>query len=314
MGIALTFPGQGSQIVGMGRDLCDFFPEARFVFEEVDHVLNQRLSDVIWNGPQEELTFTHNAQPALTAISMAFIRVMEKNGLCIERDVDYVAGHSLGEYTALCAAKAFSLSDTIRLVRARGESMQKAVPQGLGTMAAIIGLDYSVVDAVCEQASAMGVCQIANDNGGNQVVISGVKDAVQQAADSCLEKGAKRAVFLPVSAPFHSSLMAPVSEVMARMLGEVQKNDPLIPVVSNVLASPVSDIAQISQLLVAQVTGRVRWRETVQWFVDNDIRDIYEVGSGKVLTGLAKRINKSISAVSISTIEDVDVALRAIIG
>ncbi|MFV0255843.1 ACP S-malonyltransferase [Candidatus Liberibacter solanacearum] len=314
MAIVLTFPGQGSQIVGMGRDLCESFPEARLVFEEVDHTLNQHLSDLMWNGPQEELTVTYNAQPALTAVSMAFIRVMEKNGLCFERDISYVAGHSLGEYTALCAAKAFSLSDTIRLVRSRGKSMQEAVPPGLGGMAAIIGLDDRAVEFACEQASKIGICQIANDNGGGQIVISGMQDAVKCAVDSCLGKGARRAVFLPVSAPFHSSLMDPVSKVMQNMLGDIQKQDPVVPVLPNVCASPVSDIDEISKLLVEQVTARVRWRETIQWFANHGMTHIYEIGSGKVLTGLAKRIDKSISAISVDKIENIDLALETIIG
>ncbi|MBY7649549.1 MAG: [acyl-carrier-protein] S-malonyltransferase [Candidatus Liberibacter europaeus] len=314
MAIALTFPGQGSQIVGMGHELYKAFPEARLVFEEADHAINQNLSDLIWKGPQEVLTATCNAQPALAAVSMALIRVMEKGGLCIDRHVDYVAGHSLGEYTALCAAKSFSLSDTIRLVRERGKSMQEAVPQGLGAMAAIIGLDIAEVDAICTQHSAIGVCQIANDNGGNQIVISGLKDAVNYAVDSCLKRGAKRAVFLPVSAPFHSSLMLPAAQVMKSMLSQIQKKDPVVPILPNVCASPISDIGQISELLVNQVTCRVRWRETIQWFVDHGITSVYEIGSGKVLTGLARRIDKSISAISINSIEDIDVALRDIIG
>ncbi|MBA5724204.1 ACP S-malonyltransferase [Candidatus Liberibacter sp.] len=314
MAIALTFPGQGSQIVGMGRDLYEAFPEARLVFEEVDNTLNQNLSDVIWNGPHEELTSTYNAQPALMAVSMAFIRVMERGGLCIKRDVSYVAGHSLGEYTALCAAKAFSLSDAARLLRSRGKSMQGSVLHGSGIMVAIIGLDASVVDVICKEASVDGVCQIANDNGGGQVVISGLKHVVERAVQSCLEKGARRAIVLPVSAPFHSSLMAPAAEVMKEMLSEATRRNPIVPLLPNVRAIPVSDIDEISRLLVEQVTEKVRWNETIKWFVANDVLDIYEIGSGKVLTGLARRIDKSISAMSVSTIEDIDMALRAIIG
>lgn len=314
MAMVLTFPGQGSQISGMGYELYKAFPEARLVFEEVDHALDHNLSDIMWHGSQEVLTYTYNAQPALTAVSIALIRIMEKGGLCINKHIDYVAGHSLGEYTALCAARAFSLTDTIRLVRARGKSMQEAVPEGMGGMAAIIGLDVSVVDNICEQAARIGICQIANDNGGNQLVISGLKDAVHWATDYCLEKGARRAVFLPVSAPFHSSLMAPAAEVMEEMLGVINKSNPIVPILPNVCASPISDIDQISKFLVHQVTGRVRWRETVQWFLDHGATSIYEVGSGKVLTGLARRIDKSISAISISSIEDIDKALRSIIG
>ncbi|MEG8099276.1 ACP S-malonyltransferase [Candidatus Liberibacter brunswickensis] len=314
MSTVLTFPGQGSQVIGMGRDLYEAFPESRLVFEEVDCTLSQNLSSLMWYGPQEELTATCNAQPALTAVSMAFIRVMEKNGLSIERDISYVAGHSLGEYTALCAARSFSLSDTIRLVRARGKSMQETVPPGLGGMAAIIGLDYCVVDSICAKASEIGVCEVANDNGGGQIVISGIKDAIKWAVDACIDKGARRAVVLPVSAPFHSSLMRPVSKVMKWMLDGIKKQDPIVPVLPNVCASPVSDINEISRLLVEQVSGRVRWRETVQSLVKHGAKNIYEVGSGKVLTGLAKRIDKSISAISVCKVEDIDSAIRSIIG
>ncbi|AKK20365.1 ACP S-malonyltransferase [Candidatus Liberibacter africanus] len=314
MSIVLTFPGQGSQVVGMGRDLCEAFPEARLVFEEVDNTLNENLSDLIWHGPQESLTATYNAQPALTAVSMAFIRVMEKNGLCVERDISYVAGHSLGEYTALCVAQAFSLSDTIRLVRARGKSMQEAMPPGLGSMAAIIGLDDSIVACICKKACKIGVCEIANDNGGGQIVISGLQDAVKWAVQDCLDKGARRAVLLPVSAAFHSSLMAPVSKVMKWMLDGVKKKDPIVPILPNLCASPVSNIDDISRLLVEQVMGSVRWRETIQWFADHGVKNIYEIGSGKVLTGIAKRIDKSVSAISVSKVEDIDLALRSIIG
>ena len=312
--IAFTFPGQGSQAVGMGKELAEAFPEARAVFEEVDEALGQKLSDIMWNGPEETLTLTANAQPALMAVSMAAIRVLEARGLNLADKVAYVAGHSLGEYSALCAAGAFSLADTARLLRIRGDAMQSAVPVGQGAMAAIIGLDHGDVDAVCAEARADGVCQIANDNGGGQIVISGSKAAVEKAAALATEKGAKRAIMLPVSAPFHSDLMAPAADAMRHALGKVDKKNPVVPVVANVRAAPVYDADEIVQLLVTQVTGQVRWRETVEWFGQNGITTLYEIGSGKVLTGLARRIDKNISGIAVNTPADIDAALAAILG
>ncbi|MCK8781634.1 ACP S-malonyltransferase [Rhizobium sp. NTR19] len=312
--IAFTFPGQGSQAVGMGKDLAEAFPEARAVFEEVDEALGQKLSDIMWNGPEETLTLTANAQPALMAVSMAAIRVLEARGLNLADKVAYVAGHSLGEYSALCAAGTFSLADTARLLRIRGDAMQSAVPVGQGAMAAIIGLDHGDVDAVCTEARADGVCQIANDNGGGQIVISGSKAAVEKAAALATEKGAKRAIMLPVSAPFHSDLMAPAADAMRHALGKVDKKNPVVPVVANVRAAPVYDADEIVQLLVTQVTGQVRWRETVEWFGQNGITTLYEIGSGKVLTGLARRIDKNISGIAVNTPADIDAALAAILG
>lgn len=312
--IAFTFPGQGSQAVGMGKDLAEAFPEARAVFDEVDEALGQKLSDVMWNGPEETLTLTANAQPALMAVSVAAIRVMEARGLKLADKVAFVAGHSLGEYSALCAAGTFSLADTARLLRIRGDAMQSAVPVGQGAMAAIIGLEHGDVDAICAAARDAGVCQIANDNGGGQLVISGSKAAVEKAAGLATEKGAKRAIMLPVSAPFHSDLMAPAADAMRHALDKVEKNNPVVPVVANVRAVPVYDAEEIATLLVTQVTGQVRWRETVEWFGANGVTTLYEIGSGKVLTGLARRIDKNISGIAVNTPADIDAALTAILG
>ncbi|MGK6312754.1 ACP S-malonyltransferase [Neorhizobium sp. DT-125] len=314
MSIAFTFPGQGSQAVGMGKDLADAFPEARAVFAAVDEALGQKLSDIMWNGPEETLTLTANAQPALMAVSMAAIRVMEARGLNLADKVAYVAGHSLGEYSALCAAGTFSLADTARLLRIRGDAMQTAVPVGQGAMAAIIGLEHEDVEAVCAEAKAEGVCQIANDNGGGQLVISGSRAAVEKAAALATEKGAKRAIMLPVSAPFHSDLMAPAADAMRHALDKVEKKNPVVPVIANVRAAPAYDADEIAKLLVTQVTGQVRWRETVEWFGANGVTTLYEIGSGKVLTGLARRIDKNISGIAVNTPADIETALAAIVG
>lgn len=312
MAIAFTFPGQGSQAVGMGKELAAEFAEARAVFEEVDEALGEKLSAIMFEGPEETLTLTANAQPALMAVSMAIIRVMEARGLNLKDRVAYVAGHSLGEYSALCAAGTFSLADTARLLRIRGNAMQAAVPVGKGAMAAIIGLEHGDVEAVCAAARAEGAVQIANDNGGGQLVISGEKAAVEKAAALASEKGAKRALMLPVSAPFHSSLMAPAADAMREALAKVTKAAPVVPVVANVRAAPVSDAEEIARLLVEQVTGQVRWRETVEWFGKNGVTTLYEIGSGKVLTGLARRIDKSVNGVAVNAAADIDAALAAI--
>lgn len=312
--IAFTFPGQGSQAVGMGRELAEAFPEARAVFEEVDDALGQKLSEIMWNGPEETLTLTANAQPALMAVSIAALRVLEARGLDLKSHVAFVAGHSLGEYSALCAAGTFSLADTARLLRIRGDAMQSAVPVGEGAMAAIIGLEHDDVEAVCVAAREIGICQIANDNGGGQLVISGSKAAVEKAAALATEKGAKRAIMLPVSAPFHSDLMAPAAIAMRHALDKVEKYNPVVPVIANVRAAPVYDAEEIANLLVTQVTGQVRWRETVEWFAANGITTLYEVGSGKVLTGLARRIDKNISGVAVNGPADIDAAIAAILG
>ncbi len=314
MAIAFTFPGQGSQSVGMGKDLADAFPESRAVFDEVDEALGEKLSDIIWNGPEETLTLTANAQPALMAVSIAAIRAMEARGLVLKDKVSFVAGHSLGEYSALCAAGMFSLADTARLLRIRGNAMQAAVPVGAGAMAAIIGLEHADVAAICAEAASTAPCQIANDNGGGQVVISGARAAVELAAALATEKGAKRALMLPVSAPFHSALMAPAADAMREALARVSMSDPVVPVIANVRATPVADAAAIADLLVAQVTGQVRWRETVEWFAANDVTTLYEIGSGKVLTGLARRIAKTLNGITINSPADIDTALAALLA
>ena len=312
MTIAFTFPGQGSQAVGMGKDLAENFAEARAVFEEVDEALGEKLSDVMFNGPEDKLTLTANAQPALMAVSMAVIRVLEAKGLDLKCKVAYVAGHSLGEYSALCAAGTFSIADTARLLRIRGNAMQAAVPVGVGAMAAIIGLEHADVQAVCEEAAATGSCQIANDNGGGQLVISGEKSAVEKAAGLATDKGAKRAILLPVSAPFHSKLMAPAADAMREALAGVKKANPVVPVIANVRAAPVTDAQEIARLLVEQVTGQVRWRETVEWFAANGVTTLYELGAGKVLTGLARRIDKNINGIAVNGPADIDAAIAAL--
>lgn len=314
MTIAFTFPGQGSQAVGMGKDLSDAFPEAAAVFAEVDDALGENLSAIMFDGPEAELTLTANAQPALMAVSMAIIRVLEARGLILRDTVSYVAGHSLGEYSALCAAGAFTIADTARLLRIRGNAMQAAVPVGEGGMAAIIGLEHDDVQAICDEALVHGSCQIANDNGGGQLVISGAKPAVERAARMATEKGAKRALMLPVSAPFHSSMMAPAAEVMREALAAVEILQPVVPVIANVTVQPVTDPAEIARLLVEQVTGQVRWRETVEWFAGNDATSLYEIGSGKVLTGLARRIDKSVTGYAVNTPTDIENLLQTLCG
>jgi len=312
MAVAFTFPGQGSQAVGMGRDLAEAYPEARAVFEEVDEALVQRLSHLMWHGPEDELTLTANAQPALMAVSLAAIRVLEARGLVLKDKVAYVAGHSLGEYSALAAAGTFSIADTARLLRIRGNAMQAAVPVGEGAMAAIIGLEQEDVEAACAEAGTGSVCQIANDNGGGQLVISGALPAVEHAARICTEKGAKRALMLPVSAPFHSALMQPAADAMRAALAEVAKHAPVVPVVANVTVTPLTDPDEIAARLVEQVTGRVRWRETVEWLGANGVTTLYEIGAGKVLSGLARRIDRTIATANIGVAADIDAALAAL--
>lgn len=312
MAIAFTFPGQGSQAVGMGKDLAAAFPEARRVFDEVDDALGEKLSTLIWEGPEETLTLTANAQPALMAVSVAAIRALESRGFVLKDKVAYVAGHSLGEYSALAAAGTFSVGDTARLLRIRGNAMQAAVPAGVGAMAAIIGLEEPAVAEACAEATQGSVCQIANDNGGGQLVISGEKAAVERAAKLCTDKGAKRALMLQVSAPFHSALMAPAADAMREALAKVTKNAPSVPVVANVAVSPLTDPEETARRLVEQVTGRVRWRETVEWFGANGVTTLYEVGSGKVLSGLARRIDRNIATANIGNPAEVEAALAAL--
>lgn len=311
MATAFTFPGQGSQSVGMGKELAEAFPEARRVFEEVDEALGERLSALIWEGPEDQLTLTANAQPALMAVSLAAVEALKSRGFSLEGKVSYVAGHSLGEYSALAAAGFVSIADAARLLRIRGNAMQSAVPVGEGAMAAIIGLEQDQVEAACAEAAQGAVCQIANDNGGGQLVISGSKAAVERAAKICSDKGARRALMLQVSAPFHSALMQPAAEAMREALAGVRKHAPVVPVVSNVSVSPSTDPETIAARLVEQVTGQVRWRETVEWFGANGVTTLYEVGAGKVLSGLARRINREIAVANIGTPAEVDAALSA---
>lgn len=311
---AFIFPGQGSQSVGMGKELAENFAEARYVFEEVDEALKQKLSALIFDGPEAELTLTANAQPALMAVSLAVLRVMEAQGLVLADKIAYVAGHSLGEYSALCAAGAFSVAETARLLRIRGDAMQAAVPVGRGAMAAIIGLDNAVITALCREVAFFGICQIANDNGGGQTVISGAKRAVEEAVARAPDKGAKRAILLPVSAPFHSALMEPAADIMQEALAKAAKKPPSIPLITNISVAPETNIARISNLLVEQVTGQVRWREIMEWFVAHKVHDLYEIGSGRVLSGLARRIDKSLSATPVGTPEEIEQVLPALLA
>jgi [acyl-carrier-protein] S-malonyltransferase len=312
MAVAFVFPGQGSQTVGMGKALAEAFPPARAVFEEVDAALGEKLSQIIWEGPAETLTLTENAQPALMAVSLAAMRVLEAEaGLDLARDARFVAGHSLGEYSALAAAGSLTLADCARCLRIRGRAMQKAVPVGTGAMAALLGLDFDAAVAVAAEAAQAGdkgeVCQAANDNGGGQVVVSGSKAAVERAVEIAKGKGARRAMLLPVSAPFHCALMQPAADAMAEALAKVAVKPPAVPVVANVLAKPVSEPSEIVRALVAQVTGTVRWRECVAYMAGQGVTTFYEVGAGKVLSGLVKRIAEGSSGVAIGTPEDVAV-------
>jgi [acyl-carrier-protein] S-malonyltransferase len=306
MAVAFVFPGQGSQTVGMGKALAEAFAPARDVFEEVDAALGEKLSSIVFEGPQETLTLTQNAQPALMAVSLAVMRVLQAEaGLDLTRDAKYVAGHSLGEYSALAAAGAFSLADAARLLRTRGLAMQRAVPVGVGAMAALLGLDYDAASAVAAEAAQGEVCQAANDNGAGQVVVSGNKAAVERAVEIAKGKGAKRAMLLPVSAPFHCALMQPAAEVMRDALAAVAVKRPAVPVVSNVKASAISEPSEIVAALVAQVTGTVRWRESVAYMAGQGVTQFYEIGAGKVLSGLIKRIADGAAASTIGTPDDV---------
>jgi [acyl-carrier-protein] S-malonyltransferase len=303
---AFVFPGQGSQSVGMGKALAEAFPQAKAVFDEVDAALSQKLSSLMWDGPAEELTLTANAQPALMAVSLAAIRVLEAEaGLDLKKHAAFVAGHSLGEYSALAAAGSLSIADTARLLRIRGNAMQSAVPVGQGAMAALLGLEYDAALEVAREAAQGEVCDAANDNGGAQVVVSGHRTAIERAVAIAQTKGAKRAVMLAVSAPFHCALMQPAAEAMREALAAVTVNAPAVPVVANVEAGPISDPDAIRDALVRQVTGTVRWRESVAYMAAQGVESFYEVGSGKVLTGLVKRIAAGASATAIGTPEDV---------
>ena len=304
---AFTFPGQGSQAVGMGKDLGDAYAEARAVYEEVDDALGRKLSAIMFDGPEDTLRLTENAQPALMAVSMAVIRILESKGLRVPDLAAYVAGHSLGEYSALCAAGAFTLSDTARLLDIRGRAMQAAVPVGAGAMAAVLGLDYAAIREVATEAGQGAVCDVANDNAPGQVVVSGDAEAVERAIEIAKSRGAKRAVALPVSAPFHCSLMAPAAEGMAEALAEVKMVPPSVPVIANVTARPVTEPDLIRQHLIEQVTGMVRWTESVTWLTgEGGVDALYELGTGKVLTGLARRIARGAAAQALSSPEDIE--------
>jgi [acyl-carrier-protein] S-malonyltransferase len=314
MAIAFVFPGQGSQDVGMGRDLAQQFKAAREVFDEVDEALGQKLSQIMWEGPKETLTLTENAQPALMAHSMAVVRVLEREkGLVLKDKVKLVAGHSLGEYSALAAVGAFSIADAARLLKLRGQAMQKAVPVGQGAMAALLGVGLDVARKVAEEAAQGDVCDIANDNEPTQVVLSGHKNAIDRVGEVGKKHGVRRAIPLPVSAPFHCSLLKPAADAMAEALAKVAINVPSVPVVANVTAASVSDPEQIRKLLVQQVTGTVRWRECVLAMAGAGVTELYELGSGKVLSGLAGRIEKSLKATPVGTPADIEAVAGALL-
>lgn len=314
MTIAFTFPGQGSQAVGMGKALADAFGAARDVFAEVDEALSQKLSRLMWEGPEGDLTLTENAQPALMAVSMAIVRVLEREGgFVLARRCSHVAGHSLGEYSALAAAGAFSLSDAARLLKARGQAMQRAVPVGAGAMAALLGAEIAQAEALCKEAStATEIAAVANDNAPGQVVISGHKAAIERAAELVKAHGIKRAMMLPVSAPFHSPLMAPAAREMEETLARTAINAPSLPVISNVSVMPVVEPDEIRRLLVEQVTGRVRWRETVEKLPSLGVTRAVEAGAGKVLTGMAKRITKDVEPLSLETPDEIEAFLKSV--
>ena len=311
MSIAFIFPGQGSQAVGMGAELAKAYPSARAVFEEVDAALSQDLSRLMWEGPESELTLTENAQPALMAVSLAAMRVLTEKGLNLSGKVAFVAGHSLGEYSALAASGALSLADTARLLKARGRAMQQAVPVGEGAMAALLGADLAQAQDLASAAAENDVCQAANDNAPGQVVISGTKRAIERAVSLAPKYGARRAMLLPVSAPFHCALMQPAAEVMRDALAAVMINPPAVPLVANVLAAPISDPEIIRARLVEQVTGMVRWRETMLYLKDHGVRTVYEVGAGRVLAGIARRFD-GIEAKSVGLPEEVEAAASAL--
>jgi [acyl-carrier-protein] S-malonyltransferase len=307
MSLALVFPGQGSQVVGMGKALADDFAAARAVFDEVDDALGEKLTSVIWNGPADRLTLTENAQPALMAVSLAAMRVLNvETGLDVGRDAALVAGHSLGEYSALAAAGSLALSDAARLLRMRGRAMQQAVPVGTGAMAALIGVDVETAGVIVEEAAQGQVCQTANDNGGGQVVISGHKAAVERAVAIATGKGVRRAMMLPVSAPFHCALMQPAAEVMAAALSQVSITPPVVPLVSNVLAQPITNPADILRRLIDQITGTVRWRQSVAFMAATGVTTFYEVGAGKVLLGLIKRITEPDRCLAVGAPQDIE--------
>jgi [acyl-carrier-protein] S-malonyltransferase len=307
---AFVFPGQGSQTPGMGQALAAAFPAARQLFDEVDEALSQHLSRLMFEGPEQELMLTENAQPALLAASLAVIRVLEMEaGFEIAREAAYVAGHSLGEYSALAAARALSVAAAARLVKRRGQAMQKAVPVGVGAMAALLGLDIAAARAVAEAAARGEVCALANDNSPGQIVVSGHKGAVERAVALAAERGA-RAIMLPVSAPFHCSLMSPAADIMAEALAETALEAPLVPLVANVAATATSDPEEIKGLLVEQTTGMVRWRESILLFAANEVEEVVEIGAGRVLAGLVKRIDRALSARSVGSPAEIEALVQ----
>ena len=308
---AFVFPGQGAQTIGMGRDLAEAYPEAKAVFDEVDEALGEKLSALIWEGEQDTLTLTQNAQPALMATSLAVMAALKSEGVGVDA-ASFVAGHSLGEYSALAAAGSISVANTARLLRTRGLAMQEAVPVGVGAMAALLGLDFETVQAVAEEAAGDEVCQAANDNDPSQVVVSGHKGAVERAVELAKARGAKRAVLLPVSAPFHCALMEPAARAMAEALDDVDIEDPSVPLVANVLASSVSSSSTIRTLLVEQITGSVRWRESVQYMGAQGVTEIWEIGAGKALSGMIRRINRDIGTRAIGSADDVKAAVEVL--
>ena len=310
---ALVFPGQGSQTVGMGRDLAGAFTTARDVFAEIDEALHQNLSRLMFEGPEGDLTLTENAQPALMAASLAVARVLESDGkLDLKTDIAFVAGHSLGEYSALAAAHALALADAARLLKRRGLAMQRAVPVGMGAMAALLGAELDVARDVAKEAEQGEVCDFANDNGGGQLVLSGHKTAVERAVAVAAARGVRRSIMLPVSAPFHCALMQPAADEMAEALGEVKLGEPWVPLIANVSAAPVRDPDEIKRLLVEQVTGLVRWRECVIAMKEQGVTELIELGAGKVLTGLTKRIDKELTGQAIGTPAEIDAFLKTI--
>lgn len=311
MSRAFVFPGQGAQVIGMGADLARAYPAAKAIFDEVDDALGEDLSSLIWEGAQDDLTLTANAQPALMATSLAAMRALQSAGIEVGQ-ASHVAGHSLGEYSALAAAGALSVGDTARLLRVRGRAMQDAVPVGVGAMAALLGLDFETARGVAEEAAQGEICQAANDNDPGQVVVSGHKAAVERAVELAKAKGAKRAVLLPVSAPFHCDLMAPAAEAMAAALEDVTIKAPAVPLVSNVRAGPVTEPGEIRQLLIAQVTAPVRWRESVQAMAADGVTEIWEIGAGKALSGMIRRIDRSITCRTVGTPDEVRAAAESV--
>lgn len=309
---AFIFPGQGAQTIGMGQALAAAYPAAQAVFDEVDDALGEKLSDLIWSGDIDELTLTRNAQPALMATSLAVMRALEAEGVGIEA-ASFVAGHSLGEYSALAASGAFTIADTACLLRIRGEAMQAAVPVGIGAMAVLLGMDFEAAQSVAAEAAQGEVCQAANDNDPSQVVVSGHKGAVERAVEIAKANGAKRAMLLPVSAPFHSALMAPAGDIMAAALADVTMKAPAVPLIANVRADAVP-ADEIKALLVAQVTGSVRWRESVMWMLANRVTEVWEIGAGKALSGMVKRIDRSVATRAVGAPEDVVAAVAALNG